>query len=390
MKNNVMRVLPALVMAGIFAAPASADFDKRTYFVPAISYVGADEDRGVDGDDIEGGNVGLQLGFGKALNDRWNLEFSLVGDTLERSTSDDKFEQVGFLIDGLFFFTRNPGYAPYIVVGAGAINTEYAGNGRNTNPMANIGFGFMRQISQGGTNLRLDARYRIDQDEESVPRHVQFEDWLVNFGLAIPFGAAAQPEPEPAPEPVAEVAPVPAPAPVVVDSDADGIPDGQDACSGTPAGAKVDSKGCELDSDGDGVVDSQDSCNGTAAGIKVDTSGCEIPEVVVLHGVNFVTGSDELLPESRAILDEAAASLVKHPAMIVEVAGYTDSTGSKALNERLSYRRAKSVRSYLVTRGVTPGNLTAKGFGPADPVASNNTAEGRAENRRVELHILSK
>lgn len=75
MKNNVMRVLPALVMAGIFAAPASADFDKRTYFVPAISYVGADEDRGVDGDDIEGGNVGLQLGFGKALNDRWNLEF---------------------------------------------------------------------------------------------------------------------------------------------------------------------------------------------------------------------------------------------------------------------------------------------------------------------------
>ncbi|HFC54178.1 MAG TPA: OmpA family protein [Gammaproteobacteria bacterium] len=259
--------------------------------------------------------------------------------------------------------------------------------------MVNIGLGFMRQVSQGGTQLRLDARYRIDQDEESISRHEQFEDWLVNLGLAIPFGAAAAPEPEPAPEPVAEAAPAPAPAPEpapVVDSDADGVPDDKDACAGTAVGAKVDPRGCELDSDGDGVVDSKDACAGTAPGTKVDVKGCEIPEVITLHGVNFVTGSDKLLPESRAVLDGVAETLIKHPEMRVEVAGYTDSTGSRAFNERLSYRRAKMVRSYLITKGVAPDNLTAKGYGPADPVASNSTAEGRAQNRRVELHILSR
>ncbi len=390
MKSRVMRILPAAVLAAAFAAPASADLDSRTYFVPAISYVGADADRKAPGNDMADDNVGLQLGLGKALNQRWNMEFSLVGDILNRTSGNDKFEQVGLLIDGLFFFSRNPGFSPYAVIGAGALNTEFAGNGRNTNPMANIGLGFMRQVSQGGTKLRFDARYRIDQDERSIPAHEQFEDWLVNLGLAIPFGAAPQPEPAPAPEPVAEAAPAAPAAPVVVDSDGDGVPDASDACAGTPTGAKVDAKGCELDSDGDGVVDSKDSCPGTAAGVKVDVKGCKIPEVVVLHGVNFATGSARLLPESLSVLDEVAATLLKHPEMVVEIAGYTDNTGSRAFNERLSYRRAKSVRSYLITKGVAPGNLVAKGYGPANPVASNSTAEGRAENRRVELHIISK
>ncbi len=387
MKKRVLRVLPALAVAGVVAAPVSADIDSRTYIVPAISYVGADEDRLADD------NAGLQLGFGKAVNDRWNMEFSLVGDVLEQTDTNYEYEQAGVLIDGLFFFTRNPGFAPYAVIGAGAINTSFAGDNNNTNPMANIGFGFFRQLTSGGTQLRLDARYRIDEDDRVVPggeAHERFEDWLVNIGLAIPFGSAPESEPEPAPEPVAETAAAPAPAPVVVDSDSDGVPDDQDSCAGTSPGAKVDAKGCELDSDGDGVADSKDSCPDTAAGIKVDTKGCEIPDVVVLHGVNFVSGSDELTPESLAILDEVAESLNKHPGMVVEVAGYTDSTGSREFNEKLSYKRASAVRDYLISKGVSPDNLVAKGYGPANPVASNSTAEGRAENRRVEMHILSK
>ncbi len=387
MKNRVLRVLPAMVMASAFAAPISAEVDNRTYIAPAISYVGADDDRLADD------GAGLQLGFGKAVSERWNMEFSLVGDVLDLADGDDEYEQAGVLIDGLFFFTRNPAFAPYAVIGAGALNTSFAGDSNNTNPMANIGVGFFRQLTAGGTQLRLDARFRIDEDDRSVPggeTHERFEDWLVNVGLAIPFGAVSEPEPEPAPEPVAETAAAPAPAPVVVDSDADGVPDGQDACGGTPAGARVDSKGCELDGDGDGVVDSKDECPATAAGIKVDTRGCEIPEVAVLHGVTFVSGSDELMPESQTVLDEVAASLLKHPDMVVEVAGYTDSTGSKAFNEKLSYQRAKAVSDYLVGKGVASDNLVVKGYGPANPVASNDTAEGRAKNRRVELRILSK
>ncbi len=386
MNKRVLRTLPALVLAASFGSPATADVDSRTYLVPAVSYVVADDDRLADD------NAGLQLGFGKAVSDRWNMEFSLVGDILERTDNDNKYEQAGVLIDGLLFFTRNPAFAPYMVIGAGALNTAFAGDNNNTNPMANVGFGFFRQLTQGGTQLRLDARYRVDEDNRTVDgkSHERFEDVVVNLGLAIPFGAAPQPEPEPAPEPAAAAAPQPAPAPVVVDTDGDGVPDDKDACAGTAVGAKVDARGCELDSDGDGVVDSKDQCPNTAAGVKVDTKGCKIPEVVVLHGVNFASGSDRLLPESLAVLDEVAATLRKYPEMVVEVAGYTDNTGSRAFNERLSYRRAKAVRSYLITKGVAPEQLIAKGYGPANPVASNSTPEGRAKNRRVELHTLKR
>ncbi len=388
MNKRVLHTLPAMVLAAVsFGTAVAADVDSRTYLIPAISYIGADEDRLADD------NGGLQLGFGKAVSERWNMEFSLVGDVLEQTDTDNKYEQAGVLIDGLFFFTRSPAFAPYLVIGAGAMNTAFAGDNNNTNPMANVGFGFFRQLTQGGTQLRLDARYRVDEDDRTVPggeSHERFEDVVVNLGLAIPFGTLPQPEPEPAPEPEVAPAPAPVPAPVVVDTDGDGVPDDKDSCAGTAVGAKVDERGCELDSDGDGVVDSKDQCPNTAAGIKVDTKGCEIPEMVILHGVNFASGSDRLLPESLAILDEVAATLRKYPNMVVEVAGYTDNTGSRAFNERLSYRRAKAVRSYLITKGVIAENLIAKGYGPANPVASNSTPQGRAENRRVELHILKK
>ena len=185
---------------------------------------------------------------------------------------------------------------------------------------------------------------------------------------------------------------VPAPAPVV-DSDGDGVPDDRDACPGTVAGAKVDSRGCELDSDADGVVDRVDRCPGTRPGAKVDASGCEVvaeprkPEVLVLKGVNFATASAALTPGSSSVLDDAAAALVKRGDVKVEVAGHTDNRGSAAYNRDLSQRRAETVMRYLISRGVSPANVTARGYGPDRPVADNKTEQGRAANRRVELAI---
>jgi OOP family OmpA-OmpF porin len=115
--------------------------------------------------------------------------------------------------------------------------------------------------------------------------------------------------------------------------------------------------------------------------------GCEIKEVVELKGVNFATGSARLLPESTAILDDAAATLRKHPEIKAEVAGHTDNTGSRALNVKLSQQRATAVMNYLVAKGVPAANLTAHGYGPDHPLADNGTADGRAANRRVELRI---
>ncbi|MGE3162828.1 MAG: OmpA family protein [Burkholderiales bacterium] len=206
-----------------------------------------------------------------------------------------------------------------------------------------------------------------------------------------------EPAPTPAPAPAAAPAPAPivvppatapaAPAPVV-DSDGDGVPDTLDRCPNTARGARVDASGCELDSDGDGVVDRLDRCPGTKAGVKVDPNGCEIPEIITLKGVNFATNSANLTPASAAILDEAAATLARRGNVRVEVAGHTDSRGSAARNRVLSQQRAESVMRYLVSKGVDPANLTARGYGPDSPVADNRTESGRAANRRVELRIL--
>src|SRR3989475_388391 len=180
-----------------------------------------------------------------------------------------------------------------------------------------------------------------------------------------------------------------------LDSDKDGVPDGLDKCPNTPPGTEVDAVGCTrvTDSDGDGVDDTKDKCPGTAPGTRVDAAGCPIlftPErtPVILRGVTFETGRSALKLESHTVLDIVAQSLLDNPDIRIEIAGYTDSTGAPATNLRLSQARAAAVRAYLAGRGVAPGRMVARGYGAAKPIAPNTTLDGRAQNRRVELHQL--
>ncbi|ADE13821.1 OmpA/MotB domain protein [Nitrosococcus halophilus Nc 4] len=170
-----------------------------------------------------------------------------------------------------------------------------------------------------------------------------------------------------------------------LDSDGDGVPDYLDQCPDTPPGVAVNSEGCPLDSDGDGVTDDVDQCPDTPAGVEVDEVGC--PEPVVLEGgVHFAFDSAKLTPEARDILDETADSLRTHPDLEVTIEGHTDSVGNADYNKRLSQLRAEAAMNYLVSQGVDQSRLEAVGYGEAQPIASNKTKEGRAQNRRVELH----
>jgi len=190
------------------------------------------------------------------------------------------------------------------------------------------------------------------------------------------------------------------------DGDRDGVGDNLDRCPNTPAGTQVDANGCPLakDTDGDGVIDPQDRCPGTPTGSRVDQFGCLIlfeeraPAVpgapaparptLILQGVNFQSGRSVLTIASYAVLDQVAGSLVANPEIRIEIAGYTDSTGRAAMNLRLSMARAAAVRAYLARKGVSPGRMRARGFGASGYIAPNTTLEGRAQNRRVELHKL--
>jgi len=109
--------------------------------------------------------------------------------------------------------------------------------------------------------------------------------------------------------------------------------------------------------------------------------------IVNMPDVLFDTGKAELKPTARERLAKVAGILIAYPDIHVEIDGYTDSTGSLEFNERLSQQRAESVRTYLASQGVDSGTITTQGFGPNNPVASNDTAAGRQQNRRVELVV---
>ena len=127
------------------------------------------------------------------------------------------------------------------------------------------------------------------------------------------------------------------------------------------------------------------------AGSGVDVTETDNGQAILVNlpdGVTFDVGSATLKPEFRDTLDKVAQSLIQYPNSLVDVYGHTDSTGSDAFNQTLSENRARTVMNYLVSRGVPASRLKSQGFGETMPVASNDTAEGRAKNRRVEIKIV--
>ncbi|MBI2800777.1 MAG: OmpA family protein [Gammaproteobacteria bacterium] len=112
-------------------------------------------------------------------------------------------------------------------------------------------------------------------------------------------------------------------------------------------------------------------------------------KIVSLEGTNFDFNKATLRPEAIAKLDHAVAVMTENPAIKVSVEGHTDSVGSDAYNQKLSERRAQAVVSYLTSKGINAARLTSVGYGESRPVASNDTADGRAHNRRVDLVIAA-
>ncbi len=137
------------------------------------------------------------------------------------------------------------------------------------------------------------------------------------------------------------------------------------------------------DADGDGVLDPDDECPGTPKGVKVDSRGCW-----VLLDVRFDSGSAEVREGAHKYLRKVADVLRNNPEIDVVIQGHTDSQGSEELNRSLSRRRAESVMNFLIEEGIDADRLSAKGYGESKPIAANDTAEGRQQNRRIEFEIV--
>jgi len=195
--------------------------------------------------------------------------------------------------------------------------------------------------------------------------------------------------------------------PKLMDGDGDGYydprqyqaPEGKvDACPGTVGVPEYD--GCPVpDTDGDGFDDLHDACVEKAENLNgyEDDDGCpdEIPLRVrkilgTIQGIRFGFLSAALTEDSKPIIVRAAKVLAKYPQLRLEIQGHTDSDGDPDANLNLSRKRAESVRAELIRAGVDEARLIAVGYGGKDPMASNETEDGRAKNRRIEFRLLDK
>ena len=167
------------------------------------------------------------------------------------------------------------------------------------------------------------------------------------------------------------------------DRDNDGIIDSEDACPDDAGPAEFN--GCP-DSDGDGIIDKNDKCP-TEPGVP-EFDGCPPPPpppldltIVVYFDINKTI----LDNDDKALLDKLADQLMNSEESTIIANGYTDNTGADTYNQKLSERRAKAVKDYLVGKGIAAERITTKGYGETNPAATNDTQEGRAKNRRVEF-----
>ena len=284
--------------------------------------------------------------------------------------------------------------AAFSLVGAGVGGA--AGSSDNEGEEAAIGFAAGGAI--GALVGLLVCKGDVDSDGDGVPDHL---DRCPNTPPGCPVdeqGCSPDADGDGVPDCIDKCPNTPKGCEVdaagcPADSDGDGVPDCIDKCPNTPKNCRpVDKNGCPPDSDGDGVPDCIDKCKGTPKNTPVDENGCPPvgEELMILTGINFAFDSAKLDKESEVIVNRAVDNLKRNPQMQVLIEGHTDSTGPEDYNMGLSIRRAQAVKDYMVSQGIAKERLSIKGFGEAQPLVSNDTKEGRAENRRVEFVVTVK
>jgi outer membrane protein OmpA-like peptidoglycan-associated protein len=358
-----------------------------------ISYVGAAfiyelNDSARDSDNGYGGEVHLGWPLTEFGYANWAAELTFHALSRDRDTDGRSDYQRGLMLDlvydfGLFGWGDGapvaPRFKPFVLGGLGVVQDDVRGS-EHEHFGINLGGGALIPLNWHGIAARLEARVLGQDNDKSVADEDILIDYRIGLGLQLPLTPLfALPQHE-APE-VAEECELAVVDPITGRSD------------------------CGTDSDGDGVLDSLDQCPGTPAGTPVDGRGCTVEPVttapqpapyeapteqpLILRGVQFENDTAILTAESKQILDDVAASLKGQPGLRIEIGGHTDSIGNESYNHMLSQQRAEAVRQYLISRGVDGDGLVAMGYGEFKPVASNETPEGRAENRRVELKLIA-
>ncbi len=346
-KISTALVLPLGLCSSLLLAEAG-----QFYVAPGLQWMNFDDSLELNND------AGYFLGLGYDITDRISLELSTFDLDPDISGGSD-IDVDHYKLDLVYNLDLKLGALDtFVVFGVG--NTNFQGE---NDSLWDLGAGVKYKLSDNLTWRTAFQSFRF------LGRDLEDSDYGVGMSLVHRLGgkkprsavaataAPASPATGSAGQRPATQAPV-----AVLDADRDGIPDGRDNCPDTPRNYAVDADGCPIPIE-------------------------EVARVELL--VNFDFDRSEVKPEYFSEIEEVTDFMHQYPDMVVELEGHTDSRGAEQYNLGLSDRRANAVREVMIDRfNVQASRISASGFGESQPVASNDTDSGRAQNRRVVTVII--
>jgi OOP family OmpA-OmpF porin len=351
MKKTVLLACLATSISAVAYADEYPDFEA---YLGAGAYTFDDDLRNLD--DAYSLEGGLEL----PLNNTMSLEAWLSDYTADVKNSSAELDAQRINLGALFHLTEGS-TRPFISAGASHLEFEPKSGSDFSESLINLGVG-VKQYFDNNIILRGELMAMNSIDNEVT-------EFGARLAVGYAFGRSVS-------EPVVEAAPAPVVKKVV-----------EKKVEVKPAPAPVKPAPAPVDSDKDGVVDANDKCPNTNAAFKVDATGCPVmltEAVEIQMNVKFANNSSIVTAANFSEIQKVADFMKQFDKTEVMVEGYSDDRGRAAYNKSLSQKRADAVRTTLINEFKIPaGRVKAIGYGEANPIADNATAEGRAKNRRV-------
>ncbi|DAB28823.1 MAG: hypothetical protein A2513_11425 [Sulfurimonas sp. RIFOXYD12_FULL_33_39] len=339
-----------LLIPAILAGSMAFAQDYKYEITPVVGYNVAEGNIEIDNQTL----YGAELQYND-VNTFLKPELSVLYTDADYDNSTISTDIYRIAINGVKEFSSMGIFTPLAKIGVGyeTIDTRLAGN--RDGMFLNAGVGAKIPFSDA-IALKLEALYMLKNNHSNMDSNL-----ALLAGLNFAFGPKSQPQPEPTPAPQQK--------PVDGDDDKDGVLNSVDKCPNTKAGAKVDANGCEI-----------------ALAKVIETQAKACPPKINLH-INFKFDSAVIDEESKPRVVKFSEFLKCSKEYKAEIIGHTDSVGTDAYNQKLSQRRADAVRNEIVKDGVDANRVTTSAKGESEPIATNKTREGRAENRRIEAQL---
>jgi len=360
----------ALCTSLVFAA--SNPSNQYSYEVtPFAAGILSDSKVDLSDDNYFNGGIAVAKNLDDSIIDQIELGFMRSQSTEYKTGGNTNMNRL--FLNAIKKYGLSERWSAYGLAGLGNQDVSQEAGDNEDSMFFNWGIGLKYDIPYYGIALKGDVRHLLSFKNTR-------NDVMYTLGIAMPLGKKYNEKIAPKVPVVTEEKIAPKVPVVDGDDDNDGVLNSKDLCPNTLPGVVVDKNGCEVDDDNDGVVNRLDKCPGTSPGVKVNAEGCV---ATIDLKVNFDTNSSEIKGRYNSIITEFANILKENKNANATIEAHTDSRGSDSYNESLSQRRADSAVKALEEQGIDSSRLKAIGYGETQPIATNATSEGRAQNRRV-------